>query len=246
MQAIERSVLGCDYGGTSWTTCSQAERMIVSLDLQPGQNLLEIGAGSGWPGLYVAEASGCNVTLVDLPLNALGTAMRRASDDGLSERVSVVAGSGCALPFDSRVFETLSHSDVLCCLPEKLEMLSECRRVARDGARMLFSVIAIHDDLAGESYRRAVEAGPPFIESPATYSEMLSQTGWQIADRIDVTDTHRESLSALVVGLTESDDLLDALGDDAVREAIARRQEQIAAIDDGLLVRETYTAVTVC
>ncbi len=243
MRAIERAVLGCDYGGTSWTTCVQAEQLIGALELRPGRHLLEIGAGSGWPGVYLAKASGCDVTLVDLPLNALAKAVSRANDDGLAEQVSAVAGSGCALPFEDGVFEAISHSDVLCCLPEKLGMLAECRRVARDGAQMVFSIIAIVDGLQGDTYRRAVEAGPPFVESPASYSEMLAQTGWHVVDRIDVTDTHRESLCALVNGLNGSKDLLRELGVDVVRDTRERRQEQIDAIDASLMVREIYDVV---
>lgn len=243
MQAIERSVLGCDYGGTSWTTNVQAGQMIDSLQLQPGLHLLDIGAGSGWPGVFLADESGCKVTLLDMLPNALAKAMSRADSDGLGERVSAVVGSGCDLPFGEAVFEALSHSDVLCCLPEKLDMLSECRRVARDGAQMVFSVIAISDGLEGESYLRAVEAGPPFVELELGYPEMLAQTGWRIVDRIDVTDTHRESLSALVKGLNSSEELSRALGDEVVRDSSKRRQVQINAIDAGLMVREFYSVV---
>ena len=183
------------------------------------------------------------MTLVDLPLNALGKAMNRANGDGLAKHVSAVAGSGCALPFADSVFEALSHSDVLCCLPEKLDMLAECRRAACDGAQMVFSVIAIADGLRGNKYRRAVQAGPPFIESPASYSEMLAQTEWRIVNRIYVTDAHRESLSALLNGMNGSEELLRALGDDVIRDAKNRRQEQIDAIDAGLMVREIYEVV---
>ena len=67
MLSIERSVCGCDYGGNSWTTRAEADDLITMLDLRPGSHLLDLGAGSGWPALYVAKMSGCAVTLVDLP-----------------------------------------------------------------------------------------------------------------------------------------------------------------------------------
>jgi SAM-dependent methyltransferase len=147
MREVERSVLGCDYGGTSWTTSAQAQQIVELLNLQPGQHVLDIGAGSGWPGLYLADTSGCAVTLLDLPVNALAKARERAREDGIDDRVITVAASGAALPFADDSFEAISHSDVLCCLPEKIEMLEECRRVATDGANMLFSVIAVAPQL---------------------------------------------------------------------------------------------------
>jgi len=240
MRNVERSVLGCDYGGTSWTTSVQAAQIIELLMLRCGIHLLEIGAGSGWPGLYLAAASGCDVSLVDLPLNALTKALNRARSDGIGDRVSAVSASGAALPFRDASFGALSHSDVLCCLPEKQEMLQECRRVASDGATMLFSVIAITPGLAPAEHRKAVEAGPPFVAAPGDYADLLSQSGWQPVDHIDVTVEYRKSLCALVKGFTESRELSAALGVDVVGEALARRRTQIEAIDAGWLKREAF------
>jgi 2-polyprenyl-3-methyl-5-hydroxy-6-metoxy-1,4-benzoquinol methylase len=55
MLAIERQVCGCDYGGNSWTTRDEAQHIGANLDLKPGMRLLDVGAGSGWPGLYLAD-----------------------------------------------------------------------------------------------------------------------------------------------------------------------------------------------
>ena len=130
MRALERKVLGCDFGGTSWTTRAQADEIPAALNLQAGTRLLEIGAGSGWPGLYLAAQTGCDITLLDVPFDALREAIRRAREEKIGACSQAVAASGAALPFPAGVFDAIGHSDVLCCLPEKLEMLVECRRVA--------------------------------------------------------------------------------------------------------------------
>lgn len=242
MREVERSVLGCDYGGTSWTTRAQAQEIIATLGLGPGVTLLEIGAGSGWPGLYVADRSGCTVTLLDLPVSALGKAKARAAADGTLARVSAVAGSGEALPFGAATFEAISHSDVLCCLPGKATMLAECRRVAADGSRMLFSVISVPGGLSRSRRRLAVETGPPFAYTERSYPDLLAATGWR-QDRVrDVTAEYAQSLNTLVRGLYDSPALRDALGPEAVDESIEHRETQLAAIGDGLLVREVYLA----
>ena len=243
MRKVEEAVLGCDYGGTSWTTRQQAQQMIAMLGLEQNQRLLDVGAGSGWPALYLAEQSGCEATLVDIPMNALEHARVRARQDGMSDRVWTVSGDGTALPFDDAMFDVVSHSDVLCCLPDKLEMLSECRRVIKDGAKSLFSVIAIANDLAATDHVRAIEAGPPFIDAPDDYSELLEKTGWRVETRLDATEDHRQSLLALVDAFENDPDLLDALGADVVQESGQRRQFQIDAIEDGLLIREFFLVV---
>jgi hypothetical protein len=53
VRELEQRVLGCDYGGTSWTTREQADHIAEALELGPGMQLREVGAGSGWPGLWV-------------------------------------------------------------------------------------------------------------------------------------------------------------------------------------------------
>ena len=83
LQAVERAVCGCDFGATSWATRDEADQITAALALAPGVHLLEIGAGSGWPGLYLAEESGCDVTLIDLPLDGLLIAAARAARDGV-------------------------------------------------------------------------------------------------------------------------------------------------------------------
>lgn len=242
MRRVEEAVLGCDYGGTSWTTRQQAIRMIESLHVGREQHLLDIGSGSGWPALFVANQSGCGTTLVDIPLNALGQARDRAQQDGLANRVNTVAASGAALPFGDATFDVITHSDVLCCLPEKIEMLRECRRVIKDDAISLFSVIWIPAGLSPEDHDRAIEAGPPFIDTPGDYAVLLQETGWQLIERTDVTPDYRQSLVTLVDALQNDTELLEALGADKINESRERRQEQIDSIDAGLLKREIFVA----
>lgn len=242
MREVERKVLGCDYGGTSWTTTAQAAQITELLDLQPGLHVLDIGAGSGWPGLYLADTSGCDVTLLDLPANALAKARERARSDGIDDRVIAVVASGAALPFADSSFEAISHSDVLCCLPEKVEMLKECRRVASAGANMLFSVIAIAPQLGDDDRHRAIEAGPPFVDAPNGYAESLAECGWLVIERFDATSDHRNSLCELVKAFETSSALSETLGQDVVKDAREHRLDQIAVIDAGLLVREIFFA----
>ena len=99
MREIERSVCGCDYGGTSWTTRAEADNVTKRLALAPGRRLLEVGAGSGWPGLYLAKQTGCDVALIDLPIEGLRVARDRAAIDGLAGTHWIAQADGTALPF---------------------------------------------------------------------------------------------------------------------------------------------------
>ncbi|HEY2926927.1 class I SAM-dependent methyltransferase [Piscinibacter sp.] len=244
MREIERCVRGSDYGATSWTTHEQAEQAAARLGLVRGQHMLELGAGSGWPALFLATLSGCDVVLTDLPLSGLRIARERAARDGLNGRCSVLAADGAALPFADRSFDRIHHADVLCCMDRKREMLRECRRVARPGARMEFSVISLAREPGGDDERQLLQqSGPPYPDAGADYAVLLGDAGWKVLERIDVT---AEFVRCMGIQLEESharrSALLDLLGEADYAERLNRRNSTRAAVACGLLRREIFFA----
>ncbi len=241
MQALEREVLGCDFGGTSWTTQSQADRIPRTLGLVPGSHLLEIGAGTGWPGIYLSSRSGCDVTLLDVPVKSLRYARQRALDENLGGRCRAVAASGAALPFKSGTFRRICHSDVLCCLPEKLALLKECRRVARDGCKMLFYVIAPAHGLSAADLEKACSVGPPFVGVRDEYDRMLMASDWQPLQKTDLTSEYLASLRKLHEAMKTNAKSLEAVfGSTEFEAQLQHRCRQISVIEHGLLKREMY------
>jgi cyclopropane fatty-acyl-phospholipid synthase-like methyltransferase len=244
MLSIERSVCGCDYGGSSWTTRTEADGLIASLRLRAGTRLLDLGAGSGWPALYMAKKSGCSVTLVDLPANGLRIAEERAAKDGISQNVTTVISDAAHLSFPDSSFDAISHSDLLCCLKRKRSVLASCRRTVRPDGRMAFTVISVAPGLSVEQRRRAVENGPEFIESDNDYSSMLDQTGWKIIDCQDITASYAASCKRqLEADETQEEELATFIGMNEYSERVAGWRAKLVAIGDGLLRREQFLAV---
>ncbi len=243
MRAIERRVCGCDYGGTSWTTRDEAQRLGELLGLAPGVRLLEVGAGSGWPGLYLAATTGCEVVQTDLPLEGLRIAAARAEADGLAATCRAAVADGAALPFETACFDAILHSDVLCCLEPKLAVLRECRRVLRPGGTMVFTVIFIPQGLAPADYARAADCGPPVIETVLGYPEMLGEAGWEITLRADLTANFQASLRHLIdQEEAHGEELRELLGEADFSDKLARRRRTLAAIEQGLIRREMFGA----
>jgi len=110
---VEREVHGINAGITSYTTPRQADALADVLGLRPGVSLLDVGAGAGWPGVYLAERTGCRVFLTDVPMDAIRTAASRAARQGVSDTCSFAAASGTSLPFRARTFDAVVHTDVL-------------------------------------------------------------------------------------------------------------------------------------
>ena len=111
---VELAVIGGDWGANGYTTMAQADLVARELGLRPGVRLLDLGAGRGWPGLYLAATTGCRVVLADVPIEGLLAAAARARREKLAARVAPVAASARGLPFSSAAFDAIVHTDVLC------------------------------------------------------------------------------------------------------------------------------------
>lgn len=114
VREIEERVIGGDWGANGYTTVAQADDLAERLRLRRGDLLLDLGAGRGWPGLYLAATTGCSVLLADLPLEGLTIANDRIATEHFEARAWCVNASARDLPFPTATFDAVVHTDVLC------------------------------------------------------------------------------------------------------------------------------------
>jgi len=108
-----RAVLGSDLPN-GYTTLRQAELLVGHLKVHRGDLLLDLGAGRGWPGSHIAQATGCRLISSDLPMEALLVAQRSLGAMALAQRAETLCADGRRLPFGDAVFDAVCHADVLC------------------------------------------------------------------------------------------------------------------------------------
>ncbi len=112
--AAEMESLGSDYQANGYTTRAQADEIGDDLGLGPGHLLLDLGAGCGWPGLYLARRHGCAVVSLDPVAEGVQAARARGAANGLSRRSWPVLAGADAIPLRSRSVDAIVHADVLC------------------------------------------------------------------------------------------------------------------------------------
>lgn len=110
---VAQEVYGVDAGINGYSTLAQADELAATLRLGPGMLVLDIGAGQGWPGLYLAATTGCAVVLTDVPATGLRAARGRMARQRHGVGSSFARANGAALPFRPHSFDVVVHTDVL-------------------------------------------------------------------------------------------------------------------------------------
>ena len=64
--AVRRETYGEDLGQTSWLTAPEWLGFADRMGIGAKSDVLEVGSGSGGPGVYLALERGCRLTGVDL------------------------------------------------------------------------------------------------------------------------------------------------------------------------------------
>jgi len=241
--SIEQRVVGGAWGANGYTTVDQANELARRLALEPGKRLLDLGTGRGWPGLYFAVTFGCDVIGSDMPLAALSKARRRADLERVGSRFLAVAAAGPRQPFRDRSFDAVVHTDVLCCLTSKLDLLRTLKKVLVRGGRMAYTTIYVIPGLSTAARRRAHRFGPRAVASRSGHRTLLDSAGFTDIDELDVTtafvDTQRSWIEQRELHATELA-ALESPG--AFDERQEDRRGQLAATEEGLLGRAIFSA----
>jgi SAM-dependent methyltransferase len=124
---------------------------------QPGEQLLDIGCGTGGAAFLAAE-TGADVTGVDLSPVLIETARARAAERGLELRCD--AGDAEKLPYEDASFDVVTSTVGIMFAPGQESAASELARVTRPGGR---TVVAswIWEGTGGGLFRVMAPFQPP-------------------------------------------------------------------------------------
>ena len=161
-----RNPSACPYSQRFWVEAPHPfitrERLREILEPKPGERLLEVGAGTGYYALPVAEwlAPGGQLDVLDVQQEMLDHTMRRAAEHGI-DNITPARSDARELPYPDDSFDGAYLVTVLGEIPDQDAALRELRRVVRPGGRIVVGELfgdphmVTHASLA----RRAEAAG---------------------------------------------------------------------------------------
>ena len=161
----------CPYGQRFWVEAPHPlithERLRSVLRPQPGERLLEVGVGTGYYSLELAEWVGPEGTLelFDLQQEFLDHVMRGAAERGLRNLVPT-CGDATALPYADASIDAVVLTAVLGEIPDRAAALREISRVLKPDGRLVVGELFgdPHFTTRSSLQRLGAEAGLELVE----------------------------------------------------------------------------------
>jgi len=137
-----RNPSACPYSQRFWVEAPHPfitrERLREILEPTPGERLLEVGPGTGYYTLPVADwlAPGGSLDVLDVQQEMLDHTLRRAEEHGI-DNITPALSDARELPYEDDSFDGAYLVTVLGEIPDQDAALRELRRVVRPGGRIV-------------------------------------------------------------------------------------------------------------
>jgi ubiquinone/menaquinone biosynthesis C-methylase UbiE len=154
----------CPYGQRFWVEAPHPlitrQRLREVLDAKPGERVLEVGPGTGYYTLDVAEWVGADgaVDILDVQQEMLDHTMGRAGERSLSNITPTLADA-TAMPYEDGTFDAAYLITVLGEIPDQEAALRELARVLKPGGRLVVGELLGDPHYVGTKSLRLRAAG---------------------------------------------------------------------------------------
>jgi ubiquinone/menaquinone biosynthesis C-methylase UbiE len=173
----------CPYGQRFWVEAPHPfitrERLFEVLDPQPHERVLEVGPGTGYYSLPVAERVQ-TLELLDVQREFLDHTTQRAKEHGLENLVPTEADAR-TMPYEDDRFDAAYLVTVLGEVPDQDQALRELARVVKPGGRVVVGELfgdphwvspkALKERGERAGLRYDARVGPPFGSFTRFYLE---------------------------------------------------------------------------
>jgi ubiquinone/menaquinone biosynthesis C-methylase UbiE len=159
------------------------------LNTQKGQQVLEIGFGTGHSLIELARSVGPSgkVFGIDLSEKMVEVSQKRVDEEGLDERIELSCGDALHLPYESESLDGIFMSFTLELFdtPEIPLVLAECKRVLKPGGRIVIIGMSrvLPEGLVMEIFEWTHRHFPNYLDCrPILVRQALEDSGFQICD----------------------------------------------------------------
>lgn len=216
------------------TVATMADRLG---DVSAATRILDLGAGYGGSGRYLAERFGCQVTCLNLSetQNVLNRTL--TGEAGLSDKVRVVHGDFENVPEPDASFDIVWSQDAILHSGDRTKVLGEIRRVLTDDGQFIFTDPMQSDDCPDGVLQPILDRIQlSTLASIAFYRAELAKRGFDETRVEPLTDQLRAHYARIGRELKGNyDEAVDRSGQEYVDNMITGLQHWVDGADRGYL-----------
>ncbi|XP_005096334.1 phosphoethanolamine N-methyltransferase 3 isoform X2 [Aplysia californica] len=211
------------------------EEFVELLNLQRGQQVLDVGGGIGGSAFYMAKKFGVKVVSIDLSSNMTQIGLQRAEEVGCGpDQVVFEIADATKRDYPAQSFDVIYSRDTILHIPDKLALFKKFYKFLRPGGKVLISDYCCSPDEHSEKFKTYVKQRGYNLLSPAQYGKVLEAAGF-----VNVRAEDRSAQFAKVlkseIAKTESikDEFIKEFDEDGYRYIVDGWKEKLGRVEIG-------------
>ncbi|XP_071957876.1 uncharacterized protein [Antedon mediterranea] len=166
-------IFGAGYISTGGQETTK--EFVATLNLKPGQRVLDVGSGIGGGDFYMEKKYGAEVFGIDLSANVVEIAMERSPAD---TKVQFQICDVTTIQFESESFDVVYSRDTLLHIPDKFAVFKQFFKWMKPGGKLFISDYCHGDCEHSDKFKSYVAQRGYVLHTVKRYGKMLEETGF--------------------------------------------------------------------
>ncbi|MFJ7075545.1 SAM-dependent methyltransferase [Streptomyces sp. NPDC098781] len=196
-----------DISGVEVAGARMTDEILDRLDVGPGMRVLDLGCGTGGPGVHLARWCDAEITGISPSAAEVAVATARAEAAGVSHKIAFRHADAARMPFPDDTFDRVMAIESVVHAADRVAWLREIARVLKPGGRVVLSdFIARGPEPQDAEDRAAVARLLTALRLAARvrvedYPGFLTRSGLEPVEITDLTDHTKYTLGRLCLAI---------------------------------------------
>lgn len=224
------------------STREASQRTVATMEatlktINPGSRVVDLGAGFGGSGRYLAREIGCHVTAVNISEVQNERNRRISKEQGLEDKIEVLHGSFEDIPAEDDSFDIVWSQDSFLHSDRREQILDEISRVLKPKGELIFTDPMQADDVPEGALKPVYERlNLTSLASFRFYRDELAKRGFKESKVYDFTPQLRNHYATVRETLLERyKELSEDISSEYMDKMILGLEHWVQAADNGYL-----------
>nr|XP_053627594.1 uncharacterized protein LOC128685104 isoform X4 [Cherax quadricarinatus]XP_053627595.1 uncharacterized protein LOC128685104 isoform X5 [Cherax quadricarinatus] len=164
---------------------------LIKLGLRPGQQVLDVGCGTGGSAFFMARYYGVYVHGIDLSSNMINLAQERLAreDVNVSDKVQFQVADITKVQFDTASFDIIYSRDTVLHIADKEGLYKTLYRWLKPGGTLFVTDYCRGDRKHSQEFLDYVKQRGYDLRTVREYEQVLQEAGYTQVEAVDLTKT---------------------------------------------------------